>query len=142
MNWDTAFMAANTVALWGWVILIAAPRRPWLTTAASLWIPLLVSLAYTVTIAINLPYIEGGYLSLDGVRHLARNDGVLVAGWMHVVAFDLFVGGWAARRMDDAGLNRWLQAPVLLAIFLAGPFGFLVAAALTQRLRPSSMVKT
>ncbi len=117
MNWDTAFMAANTVALWGWVILIAAPRRPWLTTAASLWIPLLVSLAYT-------------------------NDGVLVAGWMHVVAFDLFVGGWAARRMDDAGLNRWLQAPVLLAIFLAGPFGFLVAAALTQRLRPSSMVKT
>lgn len=133
-SWEAAFLAANTVCLWGWLILLFAPRTPVWINIAKFVIPIAVSLAYTVTLAVNIPNIEGGYMTLDGVRQLASTDAVLVAGWMHVVAFDLFVGAWAAERMDESRLDRIWQAPILIAIFLAGPFGFLIALAVWANL--------
>ncbi|MGB7370825.1 abscisic acid-deficient protein Aba4 family protein, partial [Erythrobacter sp.] len=44
----------------------------------------------------------------------------------HYLAFDLFVGLWIARDADAKHASRWLQAPILLATFLAGPLGLLV----------------
>ncbi len=41
------------------------------------------------------------------------SDPVLLAGWIHYLAFDLFVGLWIAAEADKAGMNRFLQAPIL-----------------------------
>jgi hypothetical protein len=38
----------------------------------------------------------------------------LLAGWVHYLAFDLFVGAVMAARMDRAGVGRLVQAPILL----------------------------
>lgn len=139
-SWEAAFLAANTLCLWGWLILLFAPRTPNWINLAKFLIPGLVSLGYSAAVAVSLPTLEGGYMTLDGVRRLATSDAVLVAGWMHVVAFDLFVGAWAAQRMDESGLARIWQVPVLIAIFLTGPFGFLIAlavwASLSRRATP------
>jgi len=132
-SWQAAFLAANTAAFWGWVILILAPRdRDWLNAIPGFWLPLVVSAGYT---AVLISQVAGGdlgggvdYFTLDGVRALASSDAILTAGWMHVVAFDLFVGAWAAQRMDAAALSRLVQTPILLAIFVAGPLGFVIAA--------------
>ena len=69
----------------------------------------------------------GGRGSLAEVRPLFAHDHLLVAGWVHFLAFDLMIGALMADRMDRVGVHRALQAPVLLSIFLFRPLGVLLA---------------
>ena len=48
---------------------------------------------------------------------------MLLAGWIHYLAFDLFIGGWIAIEADKVGLSRIIQAPILVATFMFGPAG-------------------
>jgi Domain of unknown function (DUF4281) len=48
-----------------------------------------------------------------------------LAGWVHYLAFDLFVGAWATRTARSAGIPHLLVLPHLVLIFLFGPAGFL-----------------
>ncbi|MEO1749630.1 MAG: abscisic acid-deficient protein Aba4 family protein, partial [Pseudomonadota bacterium] len=57
-----------------------------------------------------------------------QNEWALLAGWIHFLAFDLFVGAVMAARMDRVGVSRVVQAPILGATFMLGPLGFLIAA--------------
>jgi len=59
----------------------------------------------------------------EGVRTLFASDAGVTIGWTHYLAFDLFVGIWIARDGDDKYVSRFIQAPILLATFLAGPLG-------------------
>ena len=70
----------------------------------------------------------GGFDSLASVATLMSNDWALLGGWVHYLAFDLFVGAVMAARMDRATISRVVQAPILLSIFMLGPFGFVIAA--------------
>jgi len=63
---------------------------------------------------------------------------VLLAGWIHYLAFDLFVGGWIARNGSAAGISPLLLTPILLATFLAGPVGYLAYVLLRPLMRPKA----
>jgi hypothetical protein len=124
------FPLANYFALAGWAILIAGIiwNRPWLReTLAGTWWPILLSAGYLVTIVLGLSGGSGGnFSSLAGVRQLFANDWVLLAGWIHYLAFDLFVGAWIAGEAERKGLSRWLLVPILPLTFLFGPVGYLL----------------
>ncbi|MEL6235144.1 MAG: abscisic acid-deficient protein Aba4 family protein, partial [Pseudomonadota bacterium] len=60
---------------------------------------------------------------------------VLVAGWQHYLAYDLFLGAWIAKRLDAAEIGRVLQWPVLALCFMAGPVGFLLGLGLEGLVR-------
>ena len=140
--WDTAFAAANLLALIMWVALILLPRWPALL-AAVLYLGVgLLCLAY----ALGLVGIVSGMLdpvggngpgfdfgSIEGIRSIFASDGGVTVGWIHYLAFDLFVGLWIARDADAKGFSRYLQAPILLATFLAGPLGLLIWLAIRER---------
>ena len=79
---------------------------------------------------------EGGFGSLADVRALFASDWVLLAGWVHYLAFDLMVGGLLATRMDRAGVHRLVQAPILVSTFLLGPVGVVLALLTEGALRP------
>jgi hypothetical protein len=64
--------------------------------------------------------------SVAGLRALFASDGAITVGWTHYLALDLFTGLWIARDADAKGTSRLIQAPILLATYLAGPFGLLV----------------
>jgi len=66
------------------------------------------------------------------VQKLFESPGVALAGWVHYLAFDLFVGLWIAMRSDAVGLSRWLQAPILVTTFMFGPIGLLLFAAVER----------
>ena len=73
---------------------------------------------------------------------LFHSDWALLAGWVHYLAFDLFVGAWVAARLDRAGIGRMVQAAILPTVFLFGPLGLLLALMVEGgvaplRLRPS-----
>jgi hypothetical protein len=127
MSPEALFSAANSLALAGWVALLAAPRARlanW--TIAGLAIPALLAALYAVLLAVHAPGAEGGFSSLAGVAALFSTPGVLLAGWVHYLAFDLVVGAWICRRGTAEGINPWLLRLCLPPTFLAGPVGFLL----------------
>ena len=124
---ETIFGVGSQTALIGWVILIFLPRRfPLLLAVPKFVIPALLGLAYAALMLTNFFSSGGGYGSIDEVRALFSVDDVLVAGWLHYLAFDLFVGVWIAERSDEAGLSRLIQAAFLIATFMFGPVGLLL----------------
>jgi hypothetical protein len=126
MTLETAFTTANLLALAGWLALLAAPRRRIIHWhLAGLGLPVLLSLAYAVTLATQAPGAEGSFRSLAGVGALFRSEGVLLAGWIHYLAFDLFIGAWMCRRATAERMNPWLVRLCLPPTFLFGPLGLL-----------------
>jgi hypothetical protein len=93
---------------------------------AGLGIPVLLAGLYAVLLALHAPGAEGGFSSLADVAALFRTEGVLLAGWVHYLAFDLFIGAWICRRGAAEGMNPWLVRLCLPPTFLAGPVGLLL----------------
>lgn len=126
MTFETGFQIASSAAFAGWVILWFAPRTP--TTLAFLRFGVvgLLAVAYTVLVALYLGRVEGGgFMSLAQVRALLSSDPVILAGWLHYLAFDLVAGLWIAERADQEGLSRPWQIPFLALTLLLGPVGLL-----------------
>jgi hypothetical protein len=130
MGWAAVFGAVNLLALIAWVALIALPRWPALLSAILyLGVGLLCLIYATGLIGVVsglIPNPGGGgmdFTSIAGIRAIFATDGGVTIGWTHYLAFDLFVGLWIARDADAKGMSRLIQAPILLATFMAGPLG-------------------
>ncbi|MEC9067699.1 MAG: abscisic acid-deficient protein Aba4 family protein [Pseudomonadota bacterium] len=139
--WTALFAAANLLALAGWIMLIFLPRRP-VALAAVLYLGTgLLSAVYALLLVLLATGLAGGgpdLAALDGwslqsIRALFASDAALVLGWIHYLAFDLFVGLWIARDADAKRFSRLAQAPVLAATFLAGPLGLFAWLAIRER---------
>ena len=125
MTADAVFPVVNLVAVVGWVLLIAAPRSRLATAAAGTVIPLVLAVVYLALFAVNAGSARGGFSTLAGVAGLFSNPWLLLAGWVHYLAFDLCVGTWEARDAIERGVSRWLLAPCLFLTFMLGPIGLL-----------------
>ena len=47
-------------------------------------------------------------------------------GWVHFLAFDLFVGRWVYLDSRENVINAWIMAPVLFFCLMLGPIGLLL----------------
>lgn len=122
---EAMFGWAGQAAMLGWLILIFLPRRwPLLLAIPRYLIPFGLSLLYAGLALSHFFTVEGGgYNSLDEVAALLSSREMLLAGWVHYLAFDLFIGGWIAIEADKLGISRVIQAPILLGTFMFGPVG-------------------
>lgn len=139
MPHDLIFSLAGLTAMGGWLLLLASPLMPrWSDRIAGYLLPLGLSLTYCLLL-LFLPGQGGGdYASLAGVAQLFADPSALLAGWVHYLAFDLFIGGWICRHARQHGLPFWLVLPSLPLTFLFGPAGLLAYLAMAQlRLRPA-----
>ncbi|HEY2779908.1 MAG TPA: ABA4-like family protein [Steroidobacteraceae bacterium] len=125
------FPMANGIAALCWVALaicLFTPRlQLWIRRLTGLVVPALFAVVYIACIAKGFAESSGGgFGSIGGVRTLFANDSALVAGWLHYLAFDLFVGTWIVRRGLEERMNRFLLLVCLPITFLFGPAGLLV----------------
>jgi len=98
MTPELAFSAANLVAVLSWGLLVALPRRRWVSdTVAGIGVPALLAAIYVMLIATNWSSSSGGFSTLANVALLFANPWMLLAGWVHYLCFDLLVGCWAVR---------------------------------------------
>jgi Domain of unknown function (DUF4281) len=131
MTLDLMFKLASTIAMVGWLTLLASPWWPRLSDLiAGYFLPLLLSAGYMGLILANWTGSEGGFDTLDNVIKLFQRRELVLAGWVHYLAFDLFVGAWEARTGRAEGLAFWLVVPCLFLTLMFGPIGLLVFAAL------------
>jgi Domain of unknown function (DUF4281) len=131
MTPDQLFQLANPLALLGWVALLAAPLAPRAAQAVSAAaIPLLLALAYTGLVLAFWWEAPGGFGSLSEVQALFTHPQIALAGWLHYLAFDLFLGAWEVRTARAEGIPHWLVIPCLILTFLFGPAGLLAFAIL------------
>ncbi|MFM5916056.1 MAG: ABA4-like family protein [Novosphingobium sp.] len=141
--WSALFTFTNMLAIAGWLLLAAAPRKRAVRSLTMYLGVALLCLIYTVCFALFLSGAvdpvrvpgagEPGFGSIAGVRALFASDGGVVIGWTHYLAFDLFTGMWIASDADNKGFGRVVQLPVLFATFMAGPVGLLAWLILRER---------
>ena len=136
----TLFQITSPLAMLGWLALALSPLAPRLADwVAALVIPALLSVAYTALILVHWSDAPGGFDSLANVMALFTNPAVALAGWVHYLAFDLFVGAWITRTARAEAIPHLLILPCLVLTFLFGPAGLLafliLRASLTLRAR-------
>lgn len=128
MPLEQVFSISGSLAMAGWIVLAFGPRHwTWLNALPRYVIPILLSLICVGYILAYFADSGGGYGSLAEVRQLFTLDELLLAGWIHYLAFDLMVGGFLAGRMDRIGIQRAVQIPILFSTLMFGPVGVLLA---------------
>jgi ABA4-like protein len=133
------FSVVNAVALCCWLLLIVLPGRKWVNRGvAGVAAPAAFAALYTVIIAVHFFGAPGGFSSLPDVALLFSNPWLLLAGWIHYLAFDLLVGSWEARDARKRGISHLFVVPCLILTFLFGPAGWLLYLGIRSRPRENA----
>ena len=133
MTAEQLFSLLNLMTMAGWLALLFFPRVRWASTLVPVVMPSLLAVIYVVLVVATLARSEGGFSSLAGVRALFDNPWMLLAGWTHYLAFDLFIGGWEVRDAQRHGIPHLLVVPALVLTFLLGPAGLLFYLAIRMK---------
>jgi hypothetical protein len=128
---DTVFDICNILAMAGWLALLASPFLLKLADRiAALAIPVLLAVAYAGLVLAFWSGAEGGFDTLPNVMRLFTQPEIVLAGWIHYLAFDLFVGAWEVRTARAERIPFLAVVPCLALTFLFGPAGYLAFTAL------------
>lgn len=141
--WDSLFRLANLWALVCWAALIVVPRGAFAQSAifyagmGLLCLAYLILLALVISGSVDIGLVDDGspadFTTIAGVRGMFMSDGGVTVGWIHYLALDLFAGLWIAKDADQKGFSRWVQAPILVLTFVAGPAGLLAWLVIRER---------
>jgi hypothetical protein len=129
MTPEAVFNLANMLVMPQWLLMIVAPRwsvTQWLVK--SYLIPVCLGVIYIIYIFSGGPIDFSSFGSLTGVKGLFKNggDAVMLAGWVHYLAFDLLAGSVVLRDSQEKGISHWLIILPLFFCFMLGPIGLLL----------------
>jgi chromate transport protein ChrA len=120
------FGISSKLALLGWVGLIFSGRVRVILQTIAFAMPPTIGLVYAFAIIGHWHERAGGFGSLSQVHDLFQNPWLLLAGWVHYLAFDLLVGAWECADAQQRQISHFFVIPCLLLTFLFGPIGFLL----------------
>jgi hypothetical protein len=124
---EAVFRVTNTMAVICWVMLAVLPGRRWVTEIVTgRAVPALFAVVYVAIVATVFRASEGSFSTLGGVATLFSNPWLLLAGWLHYLAFDLLIGTWEARDARARGVPHLLLVPCLFLTLMFGPAGWLL----------------
>ncbi|MCH1537023.1 MAG: DUF4281 domain-containing protein [Candidatus Poseidonia sp.] len=135
---EVLFWFSSLYILPFWVMMWFAPYHE--RTAALMkneWI-YLAPLAVAYTIAV-LPNIIDIFILLGSdmptpaiVVDMFSERDVILVGWLHYLAFDLFVGRWTWKRLVATEQPIYVSFPVLLFSMMVAPLGALLGLIVTR----------
>lgn len=126
---ETLFSLSNLFVLPFWGLMIFAPGWRWTSKVMRSLLPIGgLGALYAVLLVSQIGGAAGALLSPSaaGIAALLGTPAGATVGWIHFLAFDLFVGRWAYLDSRERGLSAWLVSPILVFIFMAGPLGLLL----------------
>lgn len=140
MTPESLFQISSTVAALSWLALLILSRHDIVTR---LVIPVgvcsLLGFLYLYLLIDNMGSSQGGFGSLADVSLLFQSQSLLLAGWVHYLAFDLFIGCWEVRDARRHAIPIVLIVPAMFLTFMFGPVG-LLAYLLIRFVRTRSVV--
>ena len=143
---DLLFRASNLLVLPIWAVMILLPRWRW--TARIIRSPLVSAAPAILYTALVLPQLGAIWPAvsrpaLPGVEALLGSPAGATIAWVHVLAFDLFVGRWIYLDSEERRIGSWLMVPVLFLTLMLGPAGFLfyLVVRFTRAASPTSIQK-
>lgn len=126
------FPFLNALAAAGWLVLMLAPQRSAWPRRVVATAAVVLAMGYAALIGAFIARGAGDFQSLAGVARLFEHPGLLLAGWVHYLCFDLLVGLWAREEAARIGLSRWWLLPCQFTTFMFGPIGWLAFLAVRQ----------
>jgi len=128
MTLEILFKAANYAVIPFWLLLVFAPGWSWTQRLVhGPVVLLLLTPIYAYMLFGYAPAPEGmNFNSLYGVMVGFSAPHVVIAGWIHYLIFDLFVGAWETRDALRRGVPNLLVVPCLFATLMVGPVGLLL----------------
>lgn len=140
MELERLFSLAGAIAMSGWLLLIFFPKNNIARLISGMVMPIVLSILYLILIASNIRGADGGFGSLADVATLFHKQELLLAGWVHYLAFDLFIGAWETRDAARNQIPHLVVIPCLLMTFMLGPIGLLFYLAIrTAKTRALSL---
>jgi len=132
MTPDLIFLIATYGIMPFWLLLAIAPKWELTQTLVhSALIPIVIGIGYSFYVATGAFSVEGGgFGTLQALMVAFTVPEAVIAGWLHYLVFDLFVGAWEVRDAQKRGINHWLVVPCLFFTLMLGPVGLLLYIAL------------
>jgi hypothetical protein len=121
------FQLASLVALIGWLAIVVLPGWSY-TVKVTLNMVAALAVLYLYLLFAKIPGIEktrGSFSSLGGVIALFKSPKVMVAGWVHFLAFDLMVALYIRADAPLHGIQHLWLIPIYLLTLMFGPAGLL-----------------
>jgi ABA DEFICIENT 4-like len=126
---ETLFNLSGLVVLPFWALMIFLPR--WSVTKKLMSSPLVCAAPAALYAALVIPRFAEVWRAvsspeLSSIAALLGSPVGATVGWLHFLAFDLFVGRWIYLDGRERGVPAWVMAPVLFLTLMLGPCGFLL----------------
>jgi ABA DEFICIENT 4-like len=114
---SSLFHICSAAVVPGWILLIVAPRWRWTHRITTFILTLPLAALY---LGLFLAHWNSSlsFGSLDQVYAIFQDPGLLLAGWLHYLAF--------VRDARRIGIPHLLVVPCLIGTFLVGPIGLLL----------------
>ena len=126
---DTLFSLSNILTMPFWFLMILLPTWRWTERLMqSVWTVAPAALAYVILVLPGmlslLPLLANPQLGT--IAALLGTPAGATIGWIHFLAFDLFVGRWAYLDSRQRRLHPVLASITLFFILMFGPLGFML----------------
>ena len=127
MTPETIFQISSSIAMIGWITLIFISPFWWSADKfiTGVIITLLAFVYAWLIVQSFSPSDFADFGKLDTVMLLFTNKTMVAAGWVHYLAFDLFIGTWIKKNAGSHNIPHGWIIPVLLLTFMLGPIGLL-----------------
>lgn len=129
---ELLFQLGNLYILPFWLLMILLPTwRVSQRVLGSFWSVVPPALLYAVGLVLTMSSNPGAMAeianpTLGGIAALLGTPAGAAVGWLHFLAFDLFVGRWAYLDSRGRGYSVWWVSPALFFVLMSGPLGLLL----------------
>lgn len=128
MTADSLFTICNAIALLGWIVIIVI--SPFWFEFDKAIIGIVITLFATLYACLLIAYFNfrstGDFSNLDSLMVLFSDKRMVLAGWVHYLAFDLMTGVWIKKNAVKHNISHAAIIPCLLFTFMLGPLGLLI----------------
>ncbi len=123
---DLIFSASSLLVMPFWALMIFVPR--WSVTTRIVRSPLVVLPAALLYAVLVLPAALDAFPvllqpELGSIAALLGTPQGATIGWVHFLAFDLFVGRFIYLDARERDISAWLVSPLLFLTLMFGPLG-------------------
>jgi Domain of unknown function (DUF4281) len=142
---NLVFSLSSLLVMPFWFLMIFLPH--WKHTKTIIGSPYIIVPAALLYAALVIPNIGSTFAqlanpNLEGISKLLGSSSGATAGWVHFLAFDLFVGRYVYLEGQKRNLNVFLMGLVLFSILMYGPLGMLIFLAISAFSAKNQATKT